>query len=318
MRVLLAFALVLPALAADWNPRAAADYLDGRQKEWAAWTGSNLADGNKCVSCHTGLTYLLARPALRRTLKESQPTEYETALVAGLRSRVGKRDPKELYPKGSEAHVLESSAVESIFAALLVKSPEAYDRMWSYQTPSGGWAWNSFELDPWETPDSAYFGASIAAMAARGQAPRPEAAKLKQYLEEGFARQPLQNRLMAIWAGAAPESGRKSSIDELWSRQAADGSWTLDALGPWMKHEKAAPAPGPNAYATAFAAAALRRADVADARLIRALDWLKSHQDPKGYWDAASMNKVYAPGSMTSNFMRDAATAFAVVALAND
>jgi squalene-hopene/tetraprenyl-beta-curcumene cyclase len=318
MRVVLALAVCLPALAADWNPRAAAEYLDGRQKEWAAWPGSSLADGNKCVSCHTGLTYLMARPALRRVLKESQPTEYETALVDTLRTRVAKREPKELYPKGSEAHVLESSAVESIFAALFVKSPDAYDRMWSFQKPAGAWAWNSFELDPWETPESSYFGASIAAMAARGQAPRPEAAKLKQYLEEGFSRQPLHNRLIAIWAGAAPASGRKSSIDELWGKQASDGSWTLDALGPWMKHEKAAPASGANAYATAFAAAALRRADVVDPRLTRALEWLKSHQDPKGYWDAASMNKVYAPGSMMSGFMRDAATAYAVVALAND
>jgi len=56
MRLALALAVALPALAADWNPRAAADYLDARQKQWSAWPAASLADGSKCVSCHTGLS----------------------------------------------------------------------------------------------------------------------------------------------------------------------------------------------------------------------------------------------------------------------
>jgi hypothetical protein len=32
-----------------------------------------------CVSCHTGMTYLLARPVLRRALHESEPTTFEPA-----------------------------------------------------------------------------------------------------------------------------------------------------------------------------------------------------------------------------------------------
>jgi squalene-hopene/tetraprenyl-beta-curcumene cyclase len=145
---------------------------------------------------------------------------------------------------------------------------------------------------------------------------RPEAVRLKQYLDREFAAQPLHNRLMAVWAGVAPEAGRRSTLDELWRKQSADGGWTLDALGPWAKHEKAPPAaPGSNAYATAYTAAALRAAGVSDPRLTRALDWLKSRQDPKGYWDAVSMNKPFPAGSMMSGFMRDAATAYAALAL---
>jgi squalene-hopene/tetraprenyl-beta-curcumene cyclase len=319
MRFVLAALLALPALAADWNPRAAADYLDARQKEWLAWPVSNLADGKKCVSCHTGLTYLLARPALRRALNETAPTEYETALLDTLRSRVSKRASSDLYPKAKEPHQSEQAAVESIFAAWFVASPEALDRMWALQTPKGAWAWADFDLDPWETPESAYFGATLASFAVKSGPPehraRPEAARLKQYLEAGFAAQPIHNRLMAVWAGAAPEGARKATVDELWRKQSADGSWTLDALGPWSKHEKAPAAAGASAYATAFTAAALRAAGVSDPRLTRALDWLKSHQDPKGYWDAASMNKPYPADSMMSAFMRDAATAYAALAL---
>lgn len=315
--------LAFPALAADWNARAAADYLDARQKEWQAWTVADLGDGGgKCLSCHTGMTYLLARPALRRVLNESNPTQYETALVETLRVRLPKRAALDLYPKAKEPHLSEEAAVEAIFAALFLNTSDALDRMWTFQTSSGAWAWNQFDLDPWETPESTYYGAVLASMAVKSgpaaHRARPEAARLKQYLDREYAAQPLHNRLMALWAGALPGSGRKATLDELWRKQSADGGWTLDTLGPWAKHEKAPPAaPGSSAYATAYTAAALRAAGVSDPRLNRALNWLKSHQDPKGYWDAVSMNKPFPAGSMMSGFMRDAATAYAALALSH-
>src|SRR6266853_2730605 len=76
------------SLAADWSPQRAAQYLDSRQKEWFAWKEAASADG-PCVSCHTGMTYLLARPALRQRLGESQPTPYETGLLDRLRAKAG-------------------------------------------------------------------------------------------------------------------------------------------------------------------------------------------------------------------------------------
>ena len=53
------------AWCGDWNPRLAADYLDAREKAWFAWPVSKSAGGN-CVSCHTNMSYLMARPALRK------------------------------------------------------------------------------------------------------------------------------------------------------------------------------------------------------------------------------------------------------------
>ena len=319
MRLALAALLAGSALAADWNPRAAADYLDARQKQWLAWPTSTLADGSKCVSCHTGMTYLLARPALRRALNESSPTEYETTLLDGLRARLPTRNPIELYPKAKDPLLSQETAVEFLFAALFLRSGDAFDRMWTLQADSGAWPWTSLSLDPWEMPESAYFGAALGALALRdgpaSQRARPEAARLRQYLEREFAAQPLHNRLMAIWAGAAPAKDRQAALDDLWRKQSADGSWTLDALGPFARHEKAPAATGPSAYATAFASAALRSAGVSHPRLARALGWLRSHQSSHGYWYAESMNKSYPAGSMMAGFMRDAATAYAVLAL---
>src|SRR5216684_4268311 len=90
-----------PCYCGDWSPRLAADYLDSRQKEWFAWPAAKSA-GGPCVSCHTGVTYLLVRPGLRRALGESGPTSYEKGLVDGLRSRVEKKTASELSPGAKE------------------------------------------------------------------------------------------------------------------------------------------------------------------------------------------------------------------------
>src|SRR3989454_5927814 len=82
----LMIAFAVPGFSADWNARLAADYLDSRQKEWFAWPRAKV-EGGVCVSCHTGVTYLLARPVLRRALGEGQPTAYEKGLLEGSRRR---------------------------------------------------------------------------------------------------------------------------------------------------------------------------------------------------------------------------------------
>ena len=85
-----------------------------------------------------------------------------------------------------------------------------------------------------------------------------------------------------------------------------------------MAHADAPLAPGSNAHATAFTTFALLRGALPRQipRLVKALNWLQSHQDATtGAWAAMSMNKRYPEGSMESRFMQDAATAFASLAL---
>ena len=123
--LVLAFLTAAPALAEDWNPRLAADYLDSRQKEWLAWKPAN-PPGGPCISCHTNATYLLARPVLRKALGEKQPTEYETALTAALRSRVDKREAKDIYPAfAKEPLASQSLGAEAIHAALFLALEDA-------------------------------------------------------------------------------------------------------------------------------------------------------------------------------------------------
>lgn len=325
-RVLFAILLVSAAApAADWNPKLAAQYLDGRQREWFTWPRAASADG-PCVSCHTGMPYLLARPALRRVLGEKQPTAYETGLLNRLRAKAGEKLPGALQ------------GVESIFAALFLARQDpsgaatgrAFDQLASLQVHegrlAGAWPWYNANLDPWETPPSFFYGAALAGLAL-GSAPdeiRSRAATgeqihaLKSYLDAQLPDQPLHSRLALLWASTKLPSllahdTRQSLIDEILRKQQPDGAWSIESLGPWPKHPVAPVSDGDNAYATAFTAYVLQRAGVAAPG---ALEWLAAHQNHEtGAWPAVSMNKHYPAGSMEEKFLQDAATAFAALAL---
>jgi len=345
LTVILLLASALPAWCGNWNARLAADYLDAREKAWFAWPTAKSAGGT-CVSCHTQMTYLMARPALRKLLGEARPTEYETAILDGMKERTDRN----LHMFGAarfarEPLASQAEGVQSVLAALLLARSDpfagpttlrAFDRMWAAQIRAGeskgGWAWFDLNDDPFETRDSAYYGATLAALAA-GAAPASYREKsdvkariddLAAYLRAGEAGQPLHNRLMLLWVSAAlPEAWPKSAcaklVTEILARQQPDGGWTMESLGPWKDHPEAAISSGSNNYATAVVALALEQSGMkaSHTALAKALRWLRRQQDPAGYWEAISMNKHYAAGSMQDLFMRDAATALASLALAN-
>lgn len=318
----------VPVGSAGWNPQLAAKYLDGRQQEWFAWPRAQSKDG-PCVSCHTGMPYLIARPALRRLLHEPQPTMFETGLLNRLRSNAGAK------PQGG----LQS--VETIFAAMLLPPGDpaqraTFGQLWTLQQKdgdlTGGWRWYAANLEPWETPLQFRFGASLAALAI-GSAPADlhnagQVRALQEYLQNDVASRPLHVRIAMLWAStklpsimAAP--ARQAAIDELLSKQQPDGGWTIESLGPWTEHPDAPVSPSAgrsHSYATAFTAFVLQQAGGRPSRssVTRALDWLKAHQDPQtGAWAAVSMNKKYPAGSMEEKFLQDAATAFAAATLSS-
>jgi squalene-hopene/tetraprenyl-beta-curcumene cyclase len=343
--VVLAFT-ILPAWCGDWNPKLAEQYLDSRQKEWVAWPHAQ-ESGVACVSCHTGLPYLLARPALRRALGETGPTLYEGVLVAGMRATVLKTDANDLF-RGLKGLIADQVyGAQLVLSAMVLAmddaqrgrmSPEgeqALQRMWTTQIHSGkdkgAWLWSDFDLDPWETVDSAYYGAALSALAT-GIAPdgyqaRPEIreniAEMKAYLRDGLQTQPLHNRLFVLWASAKlhdllTDAEKQAILDEVWKKQQPDGGWTLESLGQWKKRDKAPPISGSNSYATSVVAFTLEEAGVAhsDAGLSRGMAWLRSHQDSQsGRWFAESMNHPHESGSMPALFMTDAATGYATAAL---
>jgi squalene-hopene/tetraprenyl-beta-curcumene cyclase len=339
--------LAAPAFCDDWNARLAAQYMDSRQKEWVSWPVA-LRSGVACVSCHTGLPYLLSRPALRQTLGEKTgPTLYEGVLVASMRATVIRKDANDLFGGLKGLIVDQVYGAQVVLASLVLamddaprgklsaEGEKAFDRLWSLQVKTGpekgAWLWSDFDLDPWETKDSAFYGAGLAALAT-GLAPanyqsRPEIqaniASLAAYLRSGQKTQPLHNKLFLLWASSKlrdllPEAEKQAILDELWRKQEADGGWSMASLGQWKQRPAAPAAVGSNSYATALVTYTAEQAGVrrSQAGLSKALAWLRTHQDPQGgNWAAESMNHKHDPGTVPEKFMSDAATGYAIAAL---
>src|SRR2546426_7999922 len=266
--------LALPGFSADWNPRHAADYLDSRQKEWFAWPRAQV-EGGVCVSCHTGVTYLLARPMLRRSLGESQPTPYEKVLLEGIQAQAAAEGNRQ----GAEAvfAALVFSLQNAGSKTLSADSKRAFDRLWTLQIREGkergAWKWPNANHDPWSTPDAPFYGASLAALVA-GTAPaeyrrwadvRERTARLTDYFRRERARQPPRDSLALVWArpklaAAMPAALRQNILKEILRAQQPDGGWTIASLGPWRPHPEAPPSEESNSYATGYVAFVLQQA----------------------------------------------------------
>jgi hypothetical protein len=188
-----------------------------------------------------------------------------------------------------------------------------------------------------------YFGAALAAIAV-GSAPQSYAqsvdvqsniARLRTYLRTHLD-QPIWNRIrrrdnpylfnraMLLWSssnlrGLLSTEERESIIAVLWKAQAPDGAWRLASLGHWRHADGVTVDSTGDGYATGLIAYALEEAGSApsEPHLARALAWLAQHQDAAtGMWSASSLNTQRDPKTNVGKFMSDAATAYAVLALA--
>lgn len=315
-----------PINGSGWNREKAFEYLEARQQKWAEWKPAMKA-GGACVSCHTGLSYMLAK----RAAAESQPAPQLAKLTEGVKHRVLANPPQTmLADPGAEAILnLLTLAMQRRNAKDAVAPADqlAMKRLWENQVDNGddkgAWSWFLNDLHPVESEHSIFYGTVLADLASaaypHGKSDEPYAAAMRDYLKRNFPQQPLHNRLGYIALGSAKDAAAKrSTLAELWTAQAGDGGWTTKSLGPWSARPDAPEDSGSNAYSTAWAAFTARQAGVScsDSHLKRALDWLKQRQDAAtGAWETKSMNKKFAAGSMQEKFMTDAATGFAAAAL---
>lgn len=332
----------------EFDAKAAAAYLDARAEWWSTWPNAQRDRGTFCVSCHTTLPYALARPELRAALGEGGPSSAESKIFNNLLTRARSwRDVEPFYPDQTRGipKTSESRAIEAVMNAVVLSRRDArtghlsddtrtaLDVMWSLQMKTGpntgAWTWLDFNYEPWESPNSPYFGASLAAIAIGsapdGYAASPEIQDRVKALRGYFARRhpavSLLNQLMGLWASGtmrdllSPEQ-RTATIEAAFAAQQADGGWSTSSLGTYQRVDKTPNNTKSDGYATALACLALQVAGVDDPRVAKGRDWLRRHQDrATGRWTATSLNKERDPESDSGKFMTDAATAYAVLAL---
>lgn len=334
--------------AARFDAKAAAVYLDARAEAWSTWPNAQRDRGTFCISCHTTLPYALARPELGAMLGERQPSSAESKIVNNLLTRARNwREMEPFYPDQTRGlpKTSESRAIEAVMNAVVLSRRDAragrlsddtrtaFDVMWSLQMKTGpntgAWTWLNFDYEPWESRNSPYFGASLAAIAV-GSAPdgysvspaiQNRVTALRAYFDRHHASVSLLNQLTGLWASSTladllTAEQRKATMDAALAAQQADGGWSTSSLGTYQRVDKTPNETRSDGYATALACLALQAAGVADPRIARGLDWLRRNQDrATGRWTATSLNKQRDPETEPGKFMNDAATAYAVLAL---
>jgi squalene-hopene/tetraprenyl-beta-curcumene cyclase len=336
--------------ARDWDRFAAAKYLDARQTWWMNWPDAQRDHETACVSCHTAVPYALARPSMRQSLRESEPSLQEREMLGYITKRVNLWSEVEPFysdEKVGPRKTAESRGTEAVLNALILArydapkgrltdvTQKAFDNMWATQlttgTDIGSWNWLNFHNAPWESNESHYYGTELAAIAV-GLAPsgyrenpkiQSQLRQLDMYLVRDYDSQPLVNRIVLLWASSKLPSllsaqKRTNLINEIRARQREDGGWSLTDLGEWKRKDNTPLDPRSDGYATGLTVYALREAGISTDRpeMKKAIRWLIENQDAReGLWPAYSLNKQRDSGSDIGRFMSDAATSYSVMAL---
>jgi len=368
---LVAFVYSAPTLGGEntpdqWDKTRAGQYLDQRGEEWFNFGGSHRGQGAtaiSCVSCHSLLPYALARPVLRRLSNEIQPTKSEMRILEQAKRRVANWDrldePEfQLFYDFDDDKKKQSRGTEAVLNALLLSlddrlqgrpepsadTKKALSILWATQITEGkhkgSWEWLNFGMEPWESKNSPFMGASLAAIAV-GAAPgnglagtdggsRERLDSLRDYLTKHFGSQNLHNRVWLLWASASmdrlltPEE-KEQLIEQILAKQLAGGGWSLGSLGDFARKDVPSQITTPDGYATGLILHVLQLAGLPKEhpQVSKGLSWLRSNQDPAGGWRASSVNKNRLPESKdkakahVGKFMWDAATGYAVLALSH-
>jgi squalene-hopene/tetraprenyl-beta-curcumene cyclase len=251
----------LPAAAPNWNPALAGVYLDQRASWWAHWPAAARDRGTVCLSCHTAVPYLLARPALRAAFGQKLVPEPEVRLIDSVRTRV--RQWKNVDPYYNAQDGLNKTAqargTEAVLNAFVILGRGtqregltedgrlALGDMWSVQIATGksagAWEWLQFGNEPFEAHDSQFYGAALGAVTV-GMTPEsyrsnPEVRKrlglLQTYLTAEMPKASLINRAVLLWASVKWEGLIRPDVQEViekdvFQSQRSDGGWNLASL----------------------------------------------------------------------------------------
>jgi hypothetical protein len=335
-----------------WNPQKAAAYLDQQQQTWYEFSAAQQDQETLCMSCHTTLTYALARPALADVAADTMNARMKV-MYDSVEKRVAKWDVIEsFYPSQADrARATEAVLNAVILVARDARQPKpemsapakkAFDILWKLQSTggpeAGSWKWLDFggPFQPWEVTASRYYGAALAAVAVgraskyhnfQTDAEKTGVERLRTYLKGSEGQANAFNKAYLLWAagelpGLLDESEKKPLITAVVEKQRPDGGWNVAELVGLDNRTISGQGPADKAsdgYATGLVVHALIKAGVpqGDPAVKKGLAWLAdpAHRGPVGQWRAVSLNKDRKETQYPWTFMNDAATGFAVLAL---
>ncbi len=299
-------------IAKSLSATKAAEYIDG---VGLAWTRQR-----KCMTCHTNVPYMFARPKVAggdlkpmrevRQFLEANVRKWETA------------KPRSDYDVVATAVALTWNDVATT-GKLHPITRAALDKVWTVQKEDGSWKWPDCSWPPLEHDQ--FYGVAYVAVAV-GMAPdnyreTPAAVKGLERLRKYVRANPtteLHHKATLLWAsakidGLLNDAEKKAIAGDLRKLQLPDGGWNLPSLGPYatrrgMIENRMDVSDG---YATGFVTFVLRQAGVPadDPALKKAIAWLEKNQRESGRWFTQS------PGGSKAHYVTNVGSAFAILAL---
>jgi squalene-hopene/tetraprenyl-beta-curcumene cyclase len=321
------------ALQKDWLkdlPRAQPDepvlstYSEEKARAFLDDVSLQWSRQNRCGTCHTTISYLMARPLIRDSDNGAAWSEVRHAVTAFAFDGIARHAPDAAFIVGHTAAALavgdatSGRPLQSDTRALL-------DYMWSAQGPDGTWLVPQKGMLPFLERDPRY----LAYLVALGVGYAPGHYYADPSAMAGFARlrgfirhhppADAHDKAVLLWAsartpGLITADERASYARTLLALQRQDGGWTLPSLGTWPRHDGAPndPEGDSDGYATSLAALALCQAGygVKDKPVGRVVEWIRGHQRASGRWYTRSLYS-----DRFQNYLSNMGTAYAVMAL---
>lgn len=294
-------------------------FLDKASLKWARQ--------NRCGTCHTTVSYLMARPLIGNASDRAAWYEVRGTVSEFATESVAKHSPIAAFFAASTAAALTVGDA-AIGRPLQPDTRALFNYLWASQASDGAWDTpQGGGMLPFLERDRPYFALMVAL--AIGYAPgryyedssaRAGFAKLQKFIRSNPPSS-IHDKAVLLWAsvrtpGLLDAEERAAYAQSLLALQKEDGGWALPSFGSWPRHDGAPNEPGSDSdgYATSVAALVLCQQGYGtkDAPIRRAVTWIRQHQRVSGRWYTRSLYS-----DRFQNYLSNMATAYAVMALSS-
>jgi len=301
-------------------------YSEEKAKVFLDDTSTKWVKQNRCGTCHTTVSYLMARPLIGKASDRAAWNGVRASVSDFTAEQIATHSPAAAFFAASTAAALAvgDAAAER---PLQPDTRALFDYLWASQASDGAWDTPQRGALPFLERDRPYSALLVAL--AIGYAPgryyedstaRAGFAKLQAFIRGNLPGN-LHDKAVLLWASVRTPGLLNGEEQAAYARslldlQKQDGGWALPSLGTWPRHDGAPNDPGSDSdgYATSLAALVLcqRGYGTRDASIRRAVAWIRRHQRASGRWYTRSLYS-----DRFQNYLSNMATAYAVMALSS-
>jgi squalene-hopene/tetraprenyl-beta-curcumene cyclase len=299
-------------------------YSETKAREFLDDTALKWARQNRCGTCHTTISYLMARPLIGGAGDHAAWDEVRETVKIFAADRIQNQLPLAAFIAGTTAAGLAVGDRAS-GRELQPDTRALLDYLWASQESDGAWPIRQEGMLPFLERDRSYLAFMVAlAVGYASDRYYEDASATAGFIKlQGFIRRSLptnvHDKAVLLWTsvrtpGILTDQEKSDYEHSLLALQKKDGGWALPALGSWPRHDGAPndPQGESDGYATSLAALVLcqRGYGITDSHVKRALGWIQQHQRESGRWYTRSLYS-----DRFQNYLSNMGTAYAVMAL---